>query len=249
MNIGLYQSAASMSALEQWQNAVAQNISSGQVTGYRERTVQFSVQQAGEYVLDKSGQPGSDANQQASFPSASNAVNFTAGKSEPTGNPLDLSIQGSGFFQVQMTNGTTAYTRNGEFKTRNDGTLVTTANMPVLSESGTNIVLQQQGANVTINPEGVISEGAQQVGRIGVVQFANSESLTPISGGIFVAPQNTTPEPVQKPGILQGYLEASNVSPLHEMVDMVQISRAYEANQKIITNADQQMQKTMDALG
>jgi flagellar basal body rod protein FlgG len=248
MNLGIYQSAASLSALEQWQNAVAQNISSGQVTGYRERTVNFSVQNAGEIVLDKSGQPGSDANQQASFPVATNAVNFLAGKTEPTGQPLDLAIQSKGFFQVQLPDGTTAYTRNGQFTTRNDGTLVTTGNMPVLSESGTNIVLQRQGGTITINPDGVISEGSAQVGRLGIVQFSNPQSLTPISGGVFTA-SNTTPEPVQKPEVLQGYTEASNVSPLHEMVDMVQISRAYEANQKIITNADQQMQKTMEALG
>ena len=248
MNLGIYQSAASLSALEQWQNAVAQNISSGQVTGYRERTVNFSVQNAGEIILDKSGQPGSDANQQASFPVATNAVNFLPGKTEPTGQPLDLAIQSKGFFQVQLPDGTTAYTRNGQFTTRNDGTLVTTGNMPVLSESGTSIVLQRQGGTITVNPDGVISEGSAQVGRLGVVEFSNPQFLTPISGGVFTA-ANTTPEPVQKPEVLQGYTEASNVSPLHEMVDMVQISRAYEANQKIITNADQQMQKTMEALG
>ncbi len=238
-----------MSALEQWQNAVAQNISSGQVTGYRERTVNFSVQQAGEYILDKSGQPGSDANQQASFPTASNAVNFTSGKTEPTGRPLDLAIQTPGFFQVQMADGTTAYTRSGEFTTRNDGTLVTTGNLPVLNDAGTNIIMSPTGGDVTINPEGVITQGAAQVGKVGVVEFANTQDLTPISGGVFLAKANAAPAPVQKPDILQGYLEASNVSPLHEMVDMVQISRAYEANQKIITNADQQMQKTMEALG
>ena len=249
MNIGLYQSAASLTALEQWQSATAQNISSGGVNGYRERTVNFNVQSAGELILDKSGHSGSDLNQVGSFPVATNGINFKPGQTQPTGSPLDLAIQGNGFFQVQLSDGSVGYTRNGAFTTRNDGTLVDMSNNPVLSDSGSSIVMNPQGGTVTINPEGVITQGTAQLGKVGVEQFSNLQALTPLSGGLFKAGAGAGGAPVQKPDVLQGYLESSNVSPLTEMVNMVMISRAYDANQKIITNADKEMQKTFDALG
>jgi len=82
-----------------------------------------------------------------------------------------------------------------------------------------------------------------------VRKFADNNALLPAAGGAFVPAAGMAPQAVEKPELLQGYLEGSNVSPLREMVDLVLISRAYEANQKIITTVDQQMQKTLDALG
>jgi flagellar basal body rod protein FlgG len=176
-------------------------------------------------------------------------VSFKAGETQPTGRPLDLAIQGNGFFQVQMPDGTRAYTRNGSFSERSDGTLVNSSNYPVLSESGSPIVLAQAGGAVTITQDGVISQGDAQVARLSVTSFANTKDLTPISGGLLLAGPNAGGTTATHPGVLQGYIESSNVSPLFEMVNLVQVSRIYEANQRVITNADQQTQKTMDALG
>ena len=135
MNIGLYQSASALSALERWQDVVAQNITSGQVSGYRKRTVEFSTQPAGGWQLDPSAAAGSDLSQQAMFPKATNGISFTPGESQPTGRDLDVAIQGEGFFQIQLPDGTTAYTRAGEFSTRADHTLISAGGV-VLSESG-----------------------------------------------------------------------------------------------------------------
>ncbi len=248
MNIGLYQSAAAMSALERWQDAVAQNITSGQVTGYRKRTVEFSTQAAGDWQLNPDAKPG-DPGVPALFPRATNGISYVAGETQPTGRDLDVAIQGDGFFEVQRPDGTTAYTRSGEFTTRPNHMLVDGSDQPVLSDAGSPIMLLGDGSKVTINPNGEIVQGATVVGRLGVQTFTNLGALAPISGGLFVANPGADPQPVAKPNLLQGYLESSNVVPMREMVNLVLISRAYDSNQRVITDYDQETQKMLDALG
>ena len=249
MNIGLYQSAASLTALEHWQDAVSQNITSSQVSGYRKRTVEFSALSAGEWSLDPSRSANGESSMQAQFPKASNGINFLPGDTEPTGRDLDVAIQGPGFFEVQAPDGSRAYTRDGDFATRADRTLINGAGAEVLGDSGAPITLASNNEKVTINKDGTIQQGTTTVGRIGVVQFADPSQLTPVAGGLFTAGNAGAPTPVEQPDLLQGYAEASNVTPMREMVDMVLISRCYDANQKLIKTADEEMQKTLDALG
>jgi len=112
------------------------------------------------------------------------------------------------------------------------------------------IAIQGDGFFEVQRPDGTIFQGSNSLGKFGVKKFADNNQLIPVAGGFFVqAPGSPPPESVDQPELLQGYLEGSNVTPLREMVDLVLISRAYEANQKIITTVDQQMQKTFDALG
>jgi flagellar basal body rod protein FlgG len=251
MDIGIYQSAASLTSLERWQDAVAQNITSGQVTGYRKRTVEFSGTTAGGWQTDSSSQADTDPNLSAVFPTTTNGVSFTSGETQPTGRNLDVAIQGEGFFEVQMPDGTHAYTRSGEFTTRADRTLINTANEEVLSDGGSPIVLPlpTDSSKITINPDGSIVQGSTTIARLSIQKFSNQADLAPVSGGQFIANPGADPEPVAKPQLLQGYLEASNVSPLTEMVNLVQISRAYDANQHVITSTDKQNQKELDELG
>jgi flagellar basal body rod protein FlgG len=249
MNIGLYQSAASLTALEHWQDAVSQNITSSQVSGYRKRTVEFSTQLGGEWSLDPSLSAGGDPSLAAQFPKASNGINFQPGDTQPTGRDLDVAIQGNGFFEVQAPDGTRAYTRDGAFTTRADRTLINGAGEEVLSDSGSPITLASNNDKVTINKDGTIQQGTTTVGRLGVVQFSDPSQLTPVAGGLFTEGNAGAPTPVEQPDLLQGYEEASNVTPMREMVDMVLISRCYDANQKLIKTADEEMQKTLDALG
>jgi flagellar basal-body rod protein FlgF len=250
MNIGLYQSAASLSALERWQETVAQNITSSQVTGYRKRTVNFSTQAAGELQSDLRKPVGRDAGVQMLFPKVNSGINFSSGETQPTRREYDVAIQGSGFFEVQRPDGTRAYTRNGEFHVRADRTLVTGTGAEVLSAAGMPIVfLPGEEGSVSINLDGTIVQGETPVATISLRSFADNSQLIPIESGYFAAPEGVTAEPVADPELLQGYLEGSNVAPLREMVDLVVISRAYEANQRMITTLDQQMQKALDALG
>jgi flagellar basal body rod protein FlgG len=249
MNIGLYQSASALSALEQWQDVVAQNITSGQVSGFRKRTVEFSTQPAGGWQLDPKASANADLSQQALFPKVTNGISFTPGENQPTGRDLDLAIQGDGYFQVQRPDGSKAYTRSGQFTTRADHTLIDSAGDTVLSDSGSPIVLQSDTVKVTVNPDGSVLQNGGPVGRVGVVNFSDTSGLTPIAGGMFVSSGASQAQPVAKPSVMQGFLESSNVAPLKEMVNLVLISRAYDANQRVITNADDQMQKELDALG
>ena len=133
-----------------------------------------------------------------------------------------------------MPDGSHAYTRNGQFNIRADRTLVNGSGGEVLSDSGSPITLAPNGGKVTINADGNIMQGEVPVGRIGLQGFTNPSGLTPVAGGMFADSGSAGATPIEKPDLLQGYTEASNVTPMREMVDMVLISRSYEANQKII---------------
>jgi flagellar basal-body rod protein FlgF len=250
MSIGLYQSASALSALERWQDVVSQNITSSQTTGYRKRTVSFSTQMSGELLPNPSGRAGQQGGGMPMiFPKFNSGINFMTGETQPTRRDLDVAIQGEGFFEVQMQDGSKAYTRSGEFRMRPDRTLVSTGGQEVLSTAGNPILFLPGGGEVSVNRDGTIFQGTTALGKIAVQKFSDPATLKPIAGGYFLPADNEAPEPVMEPELLQGYLEGSNVSSLREMVDMVIISRAYEANQKIISTVEQTMQKTIDALG
>jgi flagellar basal body rod protein FlgG len=250
MNVGLYQSASALTALERWQDLVSQNITSSQQTGYRQRTISFSTQAAGELQANPKAHIGSEGSVPMLFPKTTSGINFMTGETQPTRRELDVAIQGEGFFEIQRPDGTMAYTRSGEFRMGADRTLLTSSGDKVMSSNGSPITMSNTGGTVGINADGSIFQGATSLGKLSIKKFPDNSQLIPIAGGFFAPPAGSpAPESVDQPELLQGYLEGSNVSPLREMVDLVLISRAYEANQKIITNIDQQMQKTFDALG
>jgi len=249
MNIGLYQSASSLSALERWQDSVSQNIASSQLAGFRKRTVNFSTQQAGEIQADPRGRVGGDGGQPMVFPKVNTGINFISGETQPTRRELDIAIQGDGFFEIQQPDGTRTYTRNGQFHLGSDRTLMSSSGGQVMSDGGAPITLVPGGGELIVNEDGTLFQGTTSLGRLSVQKFADNSRLVPAAGGAFIPAGGMAPQAVEKPELLQGYLEGSNVSPLREMVDLVVISRAYEANQKMITTVDQQMQKTLDALG
>jgi flagellar basal-body rod protein FlgF len=249
MNIGLYQSAASLAALERWQDNVSQNITSAQTTGYRKRTIEFSTETAGEIHPDSHAKLGRDAGMPALFPKTSAGINYISGETMPTRRELDIAIQGDGCFEVKLPDGTMGYTRSGEFRLRPDRTLVTSSGLEVMNSNGDPFVLLPGGGPVTVNQDGSMFQGNLALGKISIQRFGNTSALRPTSDGLFSASDGAGMEAVEKPDLMQGYLEQSNVQPLREMVDLVIISRAYEANQKMITTIDQQMQKALEALG
>ena|SRR6478735_937116 len=249
MNIGLYQSAASMAALERWQDSVSQNITSGQTSGYRKRTIEFSTESAGALQPDDRAKLGIDGGVPALFPKTTAGINFISGETMPTRRELDIAIQGDGFFEVKMPDGSMAYTRSGEFRLRPDRTLVNAAGLEVMTEGGDPIVLLPGQGQITVNQDGTVVQGTTSLGKLSIQRFSNPGALVPTAGGMFAATPAAGKSSVDEPDLMQGYLEQSNVQPLREMVDLVLISRAYEANQKMITTIDQQMQKALEALG
>lgn len=249
MNVGMYQSAASISALERWQDIVSMNITSGDQTAFKKRTVSFSTEAAGELQEDPRRPVGHGSGVPMLFPKINTGISFTNGESQRTGGDLDLAIQGEGFFEVQREDGSNAYTRNGEFRMRTDRTLVTSTGDEVMNTSGSPIVFLPNGGAISISENGTVVQGSTTLGRIAVKQFSDNNKLTMLGAGYYLPPEGETPTDVDKPSLLQGYVEGANTSSLREMVDLVLISRAYEANQKMITTFDEQMGKTLDALG
>ncbi len=249
MNVGLYQSAASLSALEKWQDSVSQNITSAQVIGYRKRVVNFSAQMAGELQYGQKSASGRGESTGMVFPAATGSINFKHAESHPTRGEFDVAIMGDGYFEVRQPDGTLAYTRNGEFRLGADRILKSSHGFEVLTTDGEPVVLPQAAGPLIITENGTLMQNGVPRGRLAVKDFADEAALYPLDGGLFGVRPGVEAETVENASVQQGYLEGSNVASLREMVDLVLISRAYEANQRIISSLDQQMQKTLDALG
>lgn len=247
MNIGLYQGAASLAALERWQEMVSQNIGASSVPGFKKSEMSF------EAVLGGMKRTGSDGRFGAENPSAMPRdkvqIGMEQGELRSTGNELDFAIQGSGFFQIQKPDGQTGYTRDGEFRLSPDRTIVTKQGYTVTGDGGP-ITLRPGGGKVSISPEGTIVQGETQVGKIAVYDFTDPSKLRRIGDGLL-APGDASVQStaVEKPNVLNGSLESSNVSPLREMVNLITISRAYEANQRLIQANDDNTEKAIQALG
>lgn len=245
MNIGLYLGASALGALERWQDATAQNIAASSVPGYQKRQVEFSMRNAG--VLPTGAASGTSA-QSAQFPSSRVSVSFHPGQFVGTGRELDVAIRGEGFFEVQTPDGARAYTRAGSFYTNAERVLVDAQGNTVLGEGGAPIQLLADGGPLAIAADGTLSQNGQQIGRLTIQRFADNQSLLPLSGSLFAA-NGQAPETVENPSLMQGSLETSNVQAVGEMVNLVQISRAYEAAQKVITTRDDALDKTIRAVG
>jgi flagellar basal-body rod protein FlgG len=168
------------------------------------------------------------------------------GPLEPTQRPLDLAIEGEGFFQVQMPDGNVAYTRDGSFTISDEGTLVTQGGYTVVP----GIRVPDDASNFTISRTGIVTAGTAgggnvELGRIELARFANPTGLLAVGENLYTetpaSGQATLGFP-QEDGmgrLLQGHLESSNVEIVQEMVDMITSLRAYEINSKAIKNAEQ----------
>jgi len=175
-------------------------------------------------------------------------MDFSKGEMVQTRRELDLAIAGDGFLSVRLPDGREGYTRGGSLSLRSDRTLVTSDGFPVLG-AGRAPVTIPPGGSVTINSSGEIGVAGQVIETLPVSRFANVGNLEPLGGGVFVPAAGEAPIAVAEGNVMQGYVEGSNVSPMREMIDLVMIARAYEANQKMISTRDQMMQRTLDTLG
>lgn len=163
-----------------------------------------------------------------------------------TGNPLDVAIEGSGFFMVQGPSGP-LYTRDGAFTMTGAGQLVTTDGRPVLNSGGSPIVFDPQGESPSIGRDGAINIAGAEVGRIGVAAFTAPHALQKVGDNLWSAQgqTQTTFEGV----VVQGALEGSNVRPVIELTRLIEISRAYQSAAKIVSGADELRQRAIERLG
>lgn len=175
---------------------------------------------------------------------------FGQGDVETTDNSFDLMIQGRGFFEIELPDGTTAYTRNGQFTKNEEGTIVTSGEgFPLLPQ----IQVPENAISMTVGRDGLVSvqianqNQAQDIGQITVTDFINPSGLEPIGDNLFLetsasgAPQQGIGGEDGMGHIRQSMLETSNVKVTEELVNLIQAQRVYEMNSKVLTTVDSMM--------
>jgi flagellar basal-body rod protein FlgG len=247
----LYTAASGMSAQQLNLDTIANNLANSSTSGFRQRRLQFQ-----DMIYQDLVTPGAAQSQQTvsaglqvglGTKSAATEVIMTQGDLNQTGNPLDLAIQGNGFFQIQRPDGTIAYTRAGSFHLNNQGQIVTIDGDPLVPS----ITIPPNATSIAITQYGVVNatlpgqQNPTQLGQIQLATFANPEGLNSIGNNLFEATLSSGQAVLDTPGgtqglgtLQQGYLENSNVDVVTEFVQMVLAQRAYESNSKVIRAAD-----------
>lgn len=170
---------------------------------------------------------------------------FSGGAVERTGNPLDLAIKGDGFFTIQTADGV-AYTRDGRFSMNVSGQLVTRSGKPVLS-GGSPVRLDPAGGDVVIQKNGAISQGGKPVGTLDLVNFTQPAALEKIGDNLWKS-SGELARPATGFEIQQSAIENSNVNPVREITEMVEVSRAYQSVSHMIDQSDELRAKAIDKL-
>jgi flagellar basal-body rod protein FlgG len=248
----LYTAASGMEAQQLNIDTIAHNLANINTSGFKLRKAQFqdllyqNIRQAGASNTATTEIPVGLQVGLGTKPVATEII-FKQGDFQSTNNPLDVVIQGQGFFQIRQSNGQIAYTRNGNFHMNRDGNMVTSDGD--LLDPQITIPADQTG--ITIGSDGTVTvmqagqSQAQQVGKIELAMFQNPSGLQNLGGSLFSPTQASGEAVTGTPGesgigtILQGYVEQSNVSVVEEMVNMIVSQRAYEANSKVIRTADE----------
>jgi flagellar basal-body rod protein FlgG len=257
----LYTAASGMETQELNLDNIANNLSNANTAGFRSRRLQFE-----DLLYQNVITPGAPNTQQTIIPaglqiglgarSAATEVIQQQGNVNSTGNPLDLAIQGSGFFQVLLPSGEIAYTRAGNFAVDNVGNLVTQDGNQV--QPG--ITIPPDALTITVGNDGTVSvtePGQQQPAQVGTLQlatFQNPGGLNSVGQNLFEATAASGDPIVGTPGgaeglgtIQQGYVEQSNVDVVTEFVNMIMAQRSYEANSRVVKAADEMFQ-TLNSL-
>lgn len=246
MNVSLYQAASALNAMDRWQETIAENLASSSVPGYKKQDFSFAAVRAGLHPV-----AGSSAASRSVLMSGGQAgTNFQPGDFRVTNVKTDVAIDGKGFFEVQLPNGTLAYTRDGEFHVDSQGQIVTKEGYRVMSDGGPLVLDLNNHTELSISASGEVSQGADLKGRIKLVEFGNTKALTRLSGGYFTA-ENPAAKPAASEGssVRQGVLEQANTSTVMEMANLMTAMRTFEANQRMAQIHDDRMGKTIAELG
>lgn len=252
----LWISKTGLDAQQTQMDVIANNLANVSTTGFKGSRAVFE-----DLIYQTLRQPGAQSTQQTQIPSGlqigtgvrpiSTERLQTQGNLTQTSNRLDVAIQGAGFFQVLMPDGTTSYTRDGSFQTNNQGQLVTSSGYAVQPA----ITIPTSALSVTIGTDGTVSitqagsPAATQIGSLQLATFINPTGLQSQGQNLYQETASSGTPSVGTPGtngagtLQQGYVEASNVNVVSELVNMIQTQRAYEINSKAITTSDQMLQK------
>ena len=255
----LYTAATGMQAQETNIDVIANNLANVNTTGFKKGKADFQ-----DLMYQMVLEPGSATSQQTTNPTGiqvglgvkTAAVKkvFAQGDLASTSNQFDVAIEGDGFFQIQKPDGTPAYTRAGAFQINENGTMVTADGFPL----DPTITIPTDALSVTIGQDGTVSvkqPGAAtpaQVGQISGVRFANNSGLRAVGQNLYEETQSSGTPTTGTFGengfgrLSQGFLEGSNVSVVEQVVNMITAQRAYEANSKGITTADEMLSQAIN---
>jgi flagellar basal-body rod protein FlgG len=236
-------------------DVISNNLANASTTGFKSSRASFQ-----DLMYQNEGQPGSQTTQQTESPSGlllgtgvkivGSEKLFTQGAITQTGNPLDVAVQGNGFIQVSLPDGTVAYTRDGSLHEDSTGQLVTADGYPLVPS----ITLPANVNSVTIGTDGTVSTTANgsttptQVGVIQLANFVNPAGLQPMGQNLYLETQSSGTAQTGQPSIngmgslAQGSLESSNTNVVAEMVNMIEAQRTYEMNSKSISAVDDMLQ-------
>ncbi|MHB9117261.1 MAG: flagellar basal-body rod protein FlgG [Burkholderiales bacterium] len=238
-------------------DVISNNLANVSTNGFKRSRAVFE-----DLLYQTLRQPGAQSSQQTQLPSgfqlgtgvrpvAAERIHIQ-GNLQNTGNPLDVAINGKGFFQVLMPDGSTAYTRDGSFQTDSQGALVTSSGYAIQPA----LTIPQDALSVTIGRDGTVSvtqpgnpPQTNQIGNIQLSNFINPAGLQSQGENLYVetaasgAPQPNTPGTNGLGLLNQGSVETSNVNVAEELVNMIQAQRAFELNSKAITTSDQMLQR------
>lgn len=245
-----------MTAQQTQLDVISHNLANVSTTGYKRNNAVFE-----DLIYQNLRQVGSQTTEENQLPTGlhlglgvrtvATARNFTQGSLQQTGGSLDVAINGNGFFEVTMPDGTIGYTRDGSFQLDSQGRIVTSNGLPVAS----GITVPANAKSISISEDGIVSitvQGSttpQQLGTLAMASFINTPGLEPIGQNLFKEsaasgqPQQGTPGTNGLGVMRQGFVEASNVNVVEELVTMIQTQRAYEMNSKAIQTSDQMLAK------
>ncbi|CAH1387742.1 flagellar basal-body rod protein FlgG [Candidatus Nitrotoga sp. M5] len=252
----LWISKTGLEAQQTQMDVIANNLANVSTTGFKRSRAVFE-----DLLYQTIRQPGAQSSQQTQIPSglqigtgvrpiATERIQ-TQGSLQQTSNQFDVGIQGAGFFQVLMPDGTTAYTRDGSFQSDRQGQLVTSSGFVVQPA----LTIPINSTNVTIGRDGTVSVTQAgtvtpvQVGSLQLAVFINPVGLQSQGENLFVETASSGSPNTNAPGtngagtLIQGYVETSNVNVVEELVNMIQTQRAYEINSKAISTSDQMLQR------
>jgi len=252
----LWTSKTGMEAQQTQLDAISHNLANVSTNGYKKSHVVFE-----DLIYQNLRQAGAASSEQTTLPTGlqvglgtravANSRSFTQGNLQQSSNPLDLAVQGNGFFQIELPDGTTGYTRDGSFQVDAQGQLVNNNGHRV--QPGINIPANAQ--SVTIGGDGTVTvtlpgqATPQQIGQIQLASFVNPAGLDPKGQNLYVETAASGTPNTGVPGsnalgtVRQGFVETSNVNVVEELIGMIQTQRAYELNSKAIQTSDQMLQK------
>lgn len=242
---GLYTSSEGMIPLMARQDQISNNLANILTTGYKKS--KLLTKTFTEFLANDQRQPF--VNDKITIDEV--RIDFEQGAFKQTDNPLDMALEGDGFFMVETENGR-RFTRNGNFSIDRSGNLVTSTGNLVIgrTKQGIEGPIQVEGKKPTILSDGTVMSGRDELGKLRIVTFAKPYPLDKQGDSLFVATRPDTPVfDANDCRVRQGFLEGSNADPIESMVEMITVFRNYEANQKAIWAQDETLGKAVNEVG